>query len=480
MHLYSIDLECGAGGRFPNAFMPHVGEDAKSSRFLKPDGVFEAQMAGGLLAGRTSTEATSAFSEAACGAQGQRTLDVLFLMHMQLREEVEAIRRCLERRGIISAVEPLIKAHRDRFECICKTSEFTATTSFKDIALTEGIVDRIGLNCGRQGMDALRVTAPRVLSLSGVADAKLVICGGFGHDGELRKSGEAYDFRFNTTWQALPPMRVRRVSPASAVHNGKLYVAGGVGDWGKTMECYDLKAGMWQQMPSMSTVRCGHSLTALGDYLYACGGVDETLKSCKLVERFDPSSVARDARGTWSILRAMPEERSLHVAGSLAGRLIVCGGCIRRNNAVVQMLDSARWYDPKVDEWSVAPSLSCPRESHAGVVVRDALYICGGFDGIRVCLPVIERFHFAGDPNGEWEVLRAMPFGRQGHRAEAIAGHIYVFGGTLIPGFPEEPAFPNEFRLNSVMKFNTQTQEWTAWHPIHESRAYFVAGVLPL
>nr|KAG5700269.1 hypothetical protein BaRGS_022896 [Batillaria attramentaria] len=78
---------------------------------------------------------------------------------------------------------------------------------------------------------------------------------------------------------------------------------------------------------------------------------------------------------------------------------------------------------------------------------RNELYVCGGSQN-----PTFFAKYKPGDD--EWEVLPALPQGREGHVMVAVSGNIYVIGGL------EEGVVVKKSPASDVMVYNTKIKDW--------------------
>lgn len=88
------------------------------------------------------------------------------------------------------------------------------------------------------------------------------------------------------TSEEIEPMKYGRHEYAVAVMDGKIYIAGGVGDdkdysYLNTAECYDPITNEWTEIASMKHPRAEFALAELNGMLYAMGGHES-------IERYDP------------------------------------------------------------------------------------------------------------------------------------------------------------------------------------------------
>uniref|UniRef100_A0A8V0ZXY6 BBSome complex member BBS5 n=1 Tax=Gallus gallus TaxID=9031 RepID=A0A8V0ZXY6_CHICK len=75
-------------------------------------------------------------------------------------------------------------------------------------------------------------------------------------------------------WRDLAPMKVARSMFGTAIHKGKIFIAGGVTEEGLTssVEAFDLTTNKWEIVPEFPQERSSISLVTLSGSLYAIGG----------------------------------------------------------------------------------------------------------------------------------------------------------------------------------------------------------------
>ena len=118
----------------------------------------------------------------------------------------------------------------------------------------------------------LPINSARLQQTSCVVDSNLYLIGGvILVGGILNSTSEMYMFKPSTgEWILKNPMPTDRNTPACALLDGKIYVAGGlhvingVPDYNglKTFEVYDLSTETWSVLPDMPTYRWGLSAVA--------------------------------------------------------------------------------------------------------------------------------------------------------------------------------------------------------------------------
>ncbi len=198
---------------------------------------------------------------------------------------------------------------------------------------------------------------------------------------------------------------------------------------------YDPLDDQWRYGASLPEARHHIALVNNNGFLFGVGGF------------------ARDAGGGWQMrannwrigginepweeMARLPHPQAETVCASLGGFIHVAGGrapagSINRDWSDHIDTDEHWLYDPAEDRWSALAPLPTPRNSAAGVVVNNVLYVIGGRtvnDGNTSDVDVYDPL------SDRWEKARPMPKAQAGLAAAVLRGKIYVFGGEYFtPG----------------------------------------------
>jgi len=132
----------------------------------------------------------------------------------------------------------------------------------------------------------------------------------------------------------------------------------------ETVMCFDVAAGVWQDVPGMKLARACFSAHAVGKYVYVVGGLTPKGYTSK-VERLNRETME------WKSVARLPHNIYRH-AGCVSsdGKLVISGG-ESKSSEVFSM-------DPKDNEWEKMPSLQRGRHSHVMAAVGEKLYVFGG------------------------------------------------------------------------------------------------------
>jgi uncharacterized protein (TIGR03437 family) len=185
---------------------------------------------------------------------------------------------------------------------------------------------------------------------------------------------------------------------ATLLANGKVLVAGGLGDNNagllNSAELYDPATGTWSNTGNLNAARSTHTATLLpnGKVLVVGGSTNRSINSAEL---YDPVT------GTWSNTGQLNTARFHHSATLLPnGKVLVAGG--NHNNV---FLDSAELYDPDTGRWSLTGNLKKSRAIHPAILLPSGKVLvaggcCGdGYSSAELYDPVTGTWSSTGNPN---------------------------------------------------------------------------------
>ncbi len=202
---------------------------------------------------------------------------------------------------------------------------------------------------------------------------RVLVAGGMDDFGRTLRSAELYDPLTNT-WVVAAPMRTARsYHTASLMPNGQVLVIGGTVGGApatNTAEIYDLDTNTWRDASSMSVGRSAHTATVLfgGEQVMVAGGIGTDVTNT--VEIYDFTT------DRWTTVAGMATRRFYHVAAPLPnGKVLVAGG-----SDDLRATSSSEIYDPVSDVWQPFGDLETARLFAAAG--RDSIsgtwYIVGG------------------------------------------------------------------------------------------------------
>jgi N-acetylneuraminic acid mutarotase len=169
-------------------------------------------------------------------------------------------------------------------------------------------------------------------------------------------------------WSDLAAMRfMHGNTPAVAVINNRIYVAGGTGPGmiGNEAEVYDPFTNSWTSLPAMTVPRNHSAGGNINGKFYVAGGRGSATADTAL-EVYDPQTNA------WTSLAPMPTGRSGIAAGVVNGELYVFGGEIPRLFGEVEV------YSPLLNSWRSLPLMPNPRHGIFAAAIDNAIHLPGG------------------------------------------------------------------------------------------------------
>ncbi|MEP7271427.1 MAG: M36 family metallopeptidase, partial [Acidobacteriota bacterium] len=209
-------------------------------------------------------------------------------------------------------------------------------------------------------------------------NGKVFIPGGF-TAAALSSLHNAYDIAANA-WlpRAASPVPVYLYSLATDAAAGAFHLTGGnngVSGAVATARSYTAASDSWTELPAMTTARYSHKSAIIQGKLYVAGGVG-ALGGLTRCEVFDPGTKQ------WSPIASLNTPRSGaggFVTQDAAGNPLwfLVGGINPSNNALL----GAEAYDVNANRWIVLDnsySMSAPRTSLASAVLGEFFYTLGG------------------------------------------------------------------------------------------------------
>lgn len=216
-------------------------------------------------------------------------------------------------------------------------------------------------------------------SSAGVFNNKIYVAEGwagqFGSDANNPTSAlEIYD-PVTDSWTAGASSLIARGLSATAVIDGKLYIAGGTAAQYvnfANLEIYDPLTNSWSMGASLPMPLTSAGGATLNGKFYVLGGYvgpsafDNTITAA--VQIYDP------VLNTWSMGTPMPTARANMVVGAINGKLVVASGTAPDATGDPSVLI----YNPITDKWYGVANEPTPRARPAAVVVGDKLFVAGG------------------------------------------------------------------------------------------------------
>lgn len=220
------------------------------------------------------------------------------------------------------------------------------------------------------------------------------------------------------TWTEGPPMQIGLASQMTAVFDGRIYAIGGrrnadlaVG-MTDVVQVYDPDEMTWTTRTPMPEARSSAAIVVQGGLIYVAGGKGNGGGSLDSLLVYDPVA------DTWAVGPPMNQARNVPGGGAVvAGKMLVYGGTSEG------FLSSLESYDPILDAWS---NRADGETRHDGgiAVVDQLMYAIGGMDGIVDALDRVRVYDYDLD---RWASRTPMPVALSGLRCAVVGDRIYVF-----------------------------------------------------
>ena len=287
------------------------------------------------------------------------------------------------------------------------------------------------------------------------------------------------------SWQQAEPLPIKTQEIYPAVHEGRLYVAGGIAAklavpyFTNNTFAYDPLVDQWQRMPDLPEARHHIGLVSHNGLLLGIGGFNggythiwrmrdtvyqlgenewvhhSTLPTPQaegvisahkgqihIVTGQQPKGTANKDRSdhqeshlhwvwqgdAWTELAPIPTPRNSATGGWIDDLMVISGGRTATGN-----LDVTEIYDAQADRWYPAAPMPLPQAGTASVVIDQSLWVFGGeiFTPEARVFPNVWRYDLTQD---RWHAMPDMQTPRHGLGAAKLGQRIYVVGGATEPG----------------------------------------------
>lgn len=234
-------------------------------------------------------------------------------------------------------------------------------------------------------------------------------------------------------WTATSAMLIPRSNHAVVAVGNRLYALGGVNncslsDTTDSVEWVlintDGSLGTWQTTSSMTTRRLYLGAVAVNGYLYAIGGAETNPTPLSTVER---AAINLDGSlGPWQATSSLLTARSSLATAAWGIYIYAVGGS---DGSALNTVERAEVQpDGSLGPWQLVSSMTTARYGLTAVVLDGYLYALGGQD--NVVFDIVERAAINPDGSlGAWETISTMTSPRTDHAAVAANGRIYAIGG---------------------------------------------------
>ncbi|KAK9888248.1 hypothetical protein WA026_000512 [Henosepilachna vigintioctopunctata] len=225
-----------------------------------------------------------------------------------------------------------------------------------------------------------------------------------------------------------------------------------------SLQCRDLmdEARTFHLIPErrslMQSFRTEARASDVKGYIYVVGGLNRHGDSLNAVEYYDPKT------NQWHLAPPMTMLRSRLGVAVLKSRLYAFGGYNGKDR-----LSSVEMYDAVKREWCMVGPMQCKRSALGAAALDDIIYVCGGYDGVT-SLNSVERFH---PSSNTWCSLAPMNKSRSAGAVIACQGFVYALGGH-----------DGLSIFDSVERYDPSTNVWTEAAPMLTKRCRLGVAML--
>lgn len=250
-------------------------------------------------------------------------------------------------------------------------------------------------------------------------------------------------------WRAGAPMPLSSTGHGTAVHDGKVYVFGGMPPLSSTgnirkngneVDAYDPVANDWTRKHSMPDTVYMLAAHTIGDKIYVIAGSDVVYQQPRSeVYAYDPSA------DQWSTKARRPIATNEFASAAVGGLLYVIGG--RSDTYGIET--AVQIYDPAADRWSAGAPLPIGATYGNACAVGDEIYVFAG----RTVGALWDQSVFAySTTTNTWSVKAPMPNARFQFGCAVVDGKIYLVGGYTTAYAP----------INEVEVYDPFVETWSS------------------
>ncbi len=126
----------------------------------------------------------------------------------------------------------------------------------------------------------------------------------------------------------------------------------------------------------------------------------------------------------WEVKAPLATPRDDFGLATVGGRAWVLGGS---SGDRASRLASTEIYDPTADSWTPGPALPAGRSGFRAIAVADTIYIFGGASAEQAASDTVQALD---TKTNQWRTLAPLPTPLVGHAVAEAAGTIYLLGGS--------------------------------------------------
>jgi N-acetylneuraminic acid mutarotase len=273
-------------------------------------------------------------------------------------------------------------------------------------------------------------------------NGKIYVIAGNTNNGGTVATVQVYDVATDR-WTLTNPLPIAVNHNMAAAANGKLYSFGGQtasatsSPFTDAVYAYDPATGQWSARAPMPTKRSAGATAVINGKIYVAGGRPPQGHDFAV---YDPAADA------WTRLPDLPTQRNHLAVAAINGKVYVAGGRFEAGNTA-PMTDILEIYDPATNRWSQGARMPTVRGGINGLVANGCFHVFGG-EGNAPDPKGIFHEHEAYDPaTNAWTELADMPIPVHGVTGAAfLNGLIYLPAGAAARGGGERSKLLQVYR----------------------------------
>ncbi len=287
----------------------------------------------------------------------------------------------------------------------------------------------------------------------------------------LSFSSAATTQEVESPWSSAAPLPIKTQELYPTVHQGKLYVAGGIASrlgaiyFTDRFFSYDPKTDQWTEESNLPEDLHHAALVSTGDRLFLVGGFNGGFTHVWRMR----NSVYEYIDKEWVPQANLPAPQAEGVLTALEGDIHLVSGQSPKGDANKKRSDHSEVNTHLVwlagdDKWTNAAPIPQACNSATGGWVAENLIVTGG----RNAKGNFDNTHIYNKKEDRWRSAAPLPLPQAGTASVAVDDGIIVFGGEIF--VPEEGVFEN------VWRYSLAKDEWQALPHLKTPRHGLGAG----
>lgn len=272
-------------------------------------------------------------------------------------------------------------------------------------------------------------------------------------------------------WSIAAPLPIKTQELYPAVHQGKLYVAGGIASrlgaiyFTDRFVSYDPNKDQWEEETNLPEDLHHAALVSTGDRLFLVGGFNGGFTHVWRMR----DAVYEYVDKTWVPQLSLPAPQAEGVLTALEGDIHLVSGQSPRGEANNKRSDHAEVNTHLVriagdDKWTSAAPIPLACNSATGGWVDKNLIVTGG----RNANGNFNKTHIYNKNEDRWRSAAPLPLAQAGTASVVVNNGIIVFGGEIF--------VPNEGVFKNVWRYSLDRDEWQALPHLKTPRHGLGAG----